>query len=59
MWRISSGHVHGHAYSRLLNIDRVHLQTTGNGQTWTRTKSFLEAIGAQAAACVLLTDHAW
>ncbi|MFD7859787.1 hypothetical protein ACFV6B_36725 [Streptomyces microflavus] len=59
LWRISSGHVHGHAYSRLLQLTQDHLYTDPTGQTWGRSSSTLEAVGTHAAACLLQTGHAW
>jgi hypothetical protein len=59
LWRISSGHVHGHAYSRLLQVTRDRLYTNSNGQIWARSASSLDAVGAHAAACLLQTSHAW
>ncbi|MFF9011068.1 hypothetical protein ACF087_35505 [Streptomyces goshikiensis] len=58
-WRMTSGHVHGHAYTRWLQIERDNILKGANGASWVRATADLDQVGPVAAACVMLTSTAW
>ncbi|MFF4433848.1 hypothetical protein ACFYZ4_32415 [Streptomyces sp. NPDC001513] len=59
LWRMTSGHVHGHAYTRWLQIERENILQGANGTSWVRATADLDEVGPVAAACVMLTSTAW
>ncbi len=55
LWRLGSGHAHGHAYTRQLQINAESLTEEADGQLWARTTVSLEHVGTAAAAVLLMT----
>ncbi|NUH43828.1 hypothetical protein HUF15_45360 [Streptomyces samsunensis] len=59
LWCMSSGHVHGHAYTRLLQLDRSLLTRRQDGTLWGQATATLDQVGAAAAAAWLMTRKGW
>ncbi|MFI5867464.1 hypothetical protein [Streptomyces sp. NPDC051546] len=58
-WRMTSGHVHGHAYTRWMQIELDKVQHAADGTMWARATADLDDVGPIAAACLMLTSAAW
>lgn len=58
-WRMTSGHVHGHAYTRWLQIERDNIHAAADGSAWVRATADLDEVGPVAAAFIMLTSTAW
>ncbi|MGW4814320.1 hypothetical protein ACWEPB_22105 [Kitasatospora cineracea] len=59
LWRTASGHVHGHPYTRLLQLRSDHVVEEPDGRLWARHTSNVVEIGTAASAVVLITNKAW
>ncbi|MGW2989041.1 hypothetical protein [Streptomyces goshikiensis] len=58
-WRMTSGHVPGHAYTRWMQIERDKVLHAADGTMWVRATADLDNVGPIAAACIMLTSAAW
>ncbi|MEU1172114.1 hypothetical protein [Streptomyces microflavus] len=57
LWRMGSGHAHGHAYTRYLQIDTESLIQEADGRLWGRTTATTENLGLAASAVVIMTKE--
>ncbi|MGW4784902.1 hypothetical protein [Streptomyces sp. NPDC004230] len=59
LWRVGSGHVHGHPYTRYLKVRADELKEDADGRLWGRHSATLTEVGLAASAVVLITGRAW
>lgn len=59
LWRKTSGHVHGHAYSRVHQLDRNSMVRGPKGSNWARASASPEEVMTVLYATFLLTQSAW
>ncbi len=59
LWRTASGHVHGHPYTRLLQLRSDHVVEDPDGRLWARETGSIMEIGTAASAVFMITAKAW
>ena len=59
LWRTASGHVHGHPYTRLLQLRSDHVVEDPDGRLWARSTGSLVELGTAASAVLMITNKAW
>lgn len=59
LWRTASGHVHGHPYTRRLQLRSDNVVEGPDGRLWARPTSSAVEIGTAASAVFMITGKAW
>ncbi|KJY32865.1 hypothetical protein, partial [Streptomyces sp. NRRL S-495] len=59
LWRTASGHVHGHPYTRLLQLRSAPIVEDPDGRLWARPTTNAVEIGTAASAVFMITNKAW
>ncbi|MGW7444956.1 hypothetical protein [Kitasatospora sp. NPDC054795] len=59
LWRTASGHVHGHPYTRFLQLRSDRIVEDPDGRLWARPTANTMEIGTAASAVFMITNKAW